>query len=217
MHEHNGDAIQLICLDLGGVMIRICGGWEEACRRAGIAFPARLADPAIWMTLQDIGNQHECGLIQDDAFAQQTGQLIDTPPQHVLAGCDAWLKGPYPGAVELIGELSRHGQVRSACLSNTNTRHWRMMTTPGPHFLGLDRLTWRFTSFEARMMKPSPGIFRQVEQATGIAGRAILFFDDSQANVHTAQQRGWQAVRIDPAGDPVAQIRGQLKVRALLD
>ncbi|HEU5480850.1 MAG TPA: hypothetical protein VFU90_13480, partial [Candidatus Tumulicola sp.] len=32
-----GDVI--VCFDLGGVLIRICHSWEEACRRANLAPP----------------------------------------------------------------------------------------------------------------------------------------------------------------------------------
>ncbi len=209
--------IQLVCLDLGGVMIRICGGWDEACGLAGVTLSGKAADAAIWPELADVGCAHERGEIDDETFAQRTGQLVAMPAADVLAVSDAWLKGPYVGAVELVAELAAMPRVKTACLSNTNPRHWsHMMRCDSPNHLALERLTWRFTSFELGVMKPSAEIFRHVEAATGIAPESILFFDDSPANIAAARERRWQAQRIDPTGDPIAQIRQHLGSMGIL-
>ena len=31
------DAVRLVCFDLGGVLVRLASGWEDACRRANVA------------------------------------------------------------------------------------------------------------------------------------------------------------------------------------
>lgn len=203
--------IQLVCLDLGGVLIRVCRDWQEACEAAKIELPRSVFDPQIVRPLVEISRRYESGLIDDATFDREASALTGLSPDQVAAAAAGWLRPAYSGAFDLVGHLAKaHPRVRSACLSNTNTRHWRMMNTPGPHHLGLDRLTYRFVSFEIGHMKPAPEIFRHVEQAAGLPAESILFFDDNPDNVAAARGAGWRAEQIDPERDPPAQVREHL-------
>ncbi len=125
--------------------------------------------------------------------------------------------GAYAGAADLLTRLGEGaGPFHTACLSNTNRRHWRMMVTPGAHHLPLDRLWRRFTSFEIGAMKPSPDVYRHVEVAAAVEPREILFFDDNAANIAAAREAGWAVERIDSDGDPVKQIREKLSSEEML-
>lgn len=204
--------IQLVCLDLGGVLIQVCRDWREACEAAKLELPRSVFDPEMVLRLVEINRQHESGRMDEAEFERQAAALTDLTPQQVAAAAAGWLRPVYPRASELVGRLAAaHPRVRSACLSNTNTRHWRMMNTPGPHQLGLDRLTYRFVSFEIGHMKPSPEIFRHVERHAALPPASILFFDDNADNVAAAQTAGWHAERIDPDGDPPAQVLEHLQ------
>ena len=205
------NAIQLVCLDLGGVLVRVCGHWQEAWRAAQLQLPARVLSPALVAALLEIGRQHESGRIDEAAFEREAAKLTGLSPRQIAGASAAFLQGAYPRAADLVGRLAAHPHVRSACLSNTNTRHWRMMNSPGPNDLGLDRLTFRFVSYEIGHMKPSPDIFRHVERASGLSPAQILFFDDNPGNVAAARACGWHAERIDPADDPPGQVVGQLR------
>ena len=207
--------VRLICLDLGGVMIRICRDWDEACGEARQELRLRFATALeAARCIAPIGHAYETGKIDDTDFDRRVAAALGLSMEQVAAAVDAWLKGPYPGARDLICRLGRCSGIRSACLTNTNRRHWRAMNQPGQHELGLGELTWRFTSFEAGHMKPDAGIYAYVERivaSEGIAPESILFFDDNPTNIAAAISRGWRAEHIDPDGDPPGQVLQHLE------
>jgi putative hydrolase of the HAD superfamily len=203
-------AAPLICFDLGRVLIRICDNWQEACHRAGVALPASAPSPEQTAQLMRIVYDSETNRIDQHGFATAAAPLLGLAVEHVLALSDAYLIGPYAGVPELLDDL-RAASIVTACLSNTNANHWRIMTDP-THAAGLpmDRLTYRFASHLVGARKPDAAIYAHVENATGLSGNNIVFFDDVEENVAAARQRGWQANLILHNGDPVSQIRGHL-------
>ena len=50
-------------------------------------------------------------------------------------------------------------------------------------------------------------------EATGFKERRILYFDDSKRHIDASLDAGWGGVRIDPSGDPAAQMRFELNRR----
>jgi putative hydrolase of the HAD superfamily len=203
-------AIRLVCLDLGGVLIRVCGSWEDACRAAKLELPASLAQPTTVEQLVRLNHLHETGQMNEQAYDREVAGIVGISPEQAAAASRAWLGETYPGAHQLIEQLAANSAVRSACLSNTNLRHWEMMTSPGPHQLNLHRLTWQFVSFRIGHMKPSAELFQYVQTESGLPAEEILFFDDNAANVAAARACGWNAEQIDPRGDPPAQVRSHL-------
>jgi putative hydrolase of the HAD superfamily len=202
--------IRLVIFDLGRVLIRICDDWRHACRNVGIAVNERELSADAQARAADIIRRFDCGLIDVKQFAREIGPVRGLTAQQVLALNDAYLLGPYPGVTELIDDLLARG-VATACLSNTNANHWRMMLDPSnPNYLPADRLTHRFASHLIGCCKPDPAIYEHVEHAAQMRGKQILFFDDATANVEAARRRGWNAevVRIDR--EPVDQMREHL-------
>jgi putative hydrolase of the HAD superfamily len=121
-------------------------------------------------------------------------------------------RGPYPGAVELLDALSAAG-VPTACLSNTNDPHWRLMNDPVSHtYFPFHKLTHAFASHLVRLRKPDDAIYAHVERATGVPGEKIVFFDDVEENVEGARRCGWRACHVDPRPDePLLQVRAVLR------
>ena len=201
-------AIQLVCLDLGGVMIRICGGWEEACSLAAVSLPSGGGSrQEITRGLAPIVRSHESGRTDEQTFLQQASRVVGLLPDQVTAVSAAWLKGPYPGA-----RPRRPAHARPRPAHRLPLEHQRPPLAhhdhARAHYLGLDKLTWRFASFEIGSMKPDPGIYEYVERVAakeGIARSSIAFFDDNEANIAAAAAHDWHAVRIDPQGDPPRQ------------
>ena len=56
-------------------------------------------------------------------------------------------------------------------------------------------------------VKPDAQAYRAVEEAAGVRGESILFFDDMPENVAGARAVGWQAALVDPRGAPAQQVR----------
>ncbi len=213
MNEVNTNRIQLVCFDLGRVLIRICDNWKHACERAGIRVPTREIDRAVMM---DLVIRHETGRIDDETFCRLSSPVFGLNVEQVRKLSDAYIIEPYPGVEELIAELRATG-VKTACLSNTNSNHWHKMCDASHHCgLPLDQMDYRFASQLIGQRKPDDAIYRHVEEVTGIAGGHIAFFDDMPINIDAAKQRGWEAFVIKQGGDPIAQIRGYLATLGVL-
>src|SRR5690348_4583693 len=119
--------VQLVVFDLGRVLVRICAGWQHACRCAGVALPGRVASPADQLKLRDLTFQADLGELDVCGFCRAAAPLIGLNESQVRALSDAFIRGPFPGAAELIDELNALG-VATACLSNTNDNHWKLMS-----------------------------------------------------------------------------------------
>lgn len=212
--------IQLVIFDLGRVLIRICDHWQEACERAGVTPPASLADKAIASQILALGDEFESGRLTPDDYYLQAGFVADLEADDVKKIVTAWLKGPFPGVVDLVHELHAIAptqNLRTACLSNTNATHWQLMHDDAVHRLPLRDLHHAFASHLIGHMKPAAAIYDHVEEETGVAPEAILFFDDNQANITAANARGWHAVMIDTTAEsPADQMREVLKAHAIL-
>src|SRR6187399_493686 len=100
-------SVQLVVFDLGKVLLRICDGWEHACDVAGVPRP-KLNTPFgsdARAKIDQIISLYDTGKIDLPTFAQQISEHRGIEPAHVIALSDAYLLGPYPGAVELLHEL----------------------------------------------------------------------------------------------------------------
>lgn len=202
--------VRLVCFDLGGVLVRICRGWAEACERAGV--PVRLdADHAdTWRRIHVALSDYEVGNIDSAAMiARLVAASNGHDAEHIERIIDAWLIDLYDGVAELIRAIHAAG-VPTACLSNTNDWHWRIMDSQ-PRFAALRTLRHRFASHLARCRKPEPAIFQHLEDRLSLTGEAIVFFDDLPENIEAAAERGWRGFVVDPAADPVQQMTGHLR------
>ncbi len=202
------EGVELVCFDLGRVLIRICDGWPHACRLAGVPVHegvSSLSRSAVGELVVEL----DCGRLSSDAFAEAAAEHLGLTPAQVRQATDSYLLGPFEGVTELLADVRAAG-YKTACLSNTHDSHWRMMTSPGTNRLPLEQLDWRFASHLLGLHKPDPAIYEAVEHQTGIPGPAILFFDDLEANIEAARRRGWHGHVITPDTSPVTQVRSRL-------
>jgi glucose-1-phosphatase len=207
--------IDLVCFDLGRVLIRLCDDWRHACSTVGIEPREPPQDAEAKRRFSEIGHLFDSGRIALEEYAARIAPLRGLSREQAIHSICAYVQGPFPGAAELLEELSVAG-VRTACLSNTNETHWRMITEPGPTHLPLHRLTYRFASHLVGARKPDPEIYAHVERKTGCRGDRILFFDDVPENITAAAQRGWRGHVIERGHDPIEQIRAVLTQLRLL-
>jgi len=197
--------VQLVCFDLGGVLVRIARNWEDACQRAGVEMPHTTA--AHWERHRALMLRYETGEVDDAGYLKEAPDCVGgtVAPEQILRVFDAWLLGMYPGAPELLDELAARG-VKTACLSNTNARHWDLLSQRDA-YRPLRRLDFRLASHQLRVMKPDERAYRRAEEATGFWGEQVLFFDDKPENVAAARAVNWKAEVVDRADDAVPQIR----------
>src|SRR5688500_7187683 len=121
--------VQLVVFDLGRVLVRICDDWLHACKVAGVRAPSGRIDAVAGARLHELVCRVEVGRFDHAAFCAEAGPVLGLTPGDVSSVWDAYTLGPYPGAVELVDEIAAAG-VRTACLSNTNANHWRLMSDP---------------------------------------------------------------------------------------
>lgn len=209
-----GARSQIVCFDLGGVVVRICHGWREAAERAGLPCHPELTSGESAQERADIMHAHEIGLLDDPSYFRRFAAISGGryTPEEVERVHDAWLLGEYPGVGELIDGLNRRG-VTTACLSNTNPRHWRMLgeRDGGLDFPAFRSIQVRHASHLLGAAKPGRAIFDAFEAETGARGPAILFLDDREENVAAARAAGWRAEWIDPGAPPAGVIAERLR------
>lgn len=209
---HSTSPIKCIVFDLGGVLVRICRSWQEACFRAGLAFHGQIASPEIVQRRMALVHQYETGRITCVEFfaaavATTTGwQSVD----EFRRAHRAMIIGEYDGVRDLIDSIHARG-LATGVLSNTNHAHWhdlrqgiaaRVHHPHASHLLGV--------------AKPHADIYRAFELASRFAPHQILFFDDLADNIEGARAAGWHAELVDHTGDPASQMSAALRARCLL-
>jgi FMN phosphatase YigB (HAD superfamily) len=222
---HRSHAPALVCFDVGGVLVRLCSAWDEACLAAGLDIRRATATPAVTVRRRELVMLFDSGSISLDEWAVGVEKAIDAvySAEELKRIHRALLKSEYAGALALVERLETAG-VETACLSNTNAAHWLRLAhfederaKPGlPEFPSVVRLKHRIASHVLGVVKPKPEIYRRFERATGARGAEILFFDDREENVVAARQGGWRAERVDPTGDPISEARRHLEAAGLL-
>lgn len=204
---------RLVVFDAGGVLVRICRSWQEACAAAGEPFHPVAATPELMARRKAVVRRYETGgmtcAAYFDALAQTTDGLYT--PEQVRRLHESWILGEYPGVADLVADLKSAG-VRTGLLSNTNATHWRDLVSRRA-IAGLDH---PHASHLMGVAKPAPEIYAAFAAAVGRAPGQIVFFDDLPENVAAARAAGWDAAPIDHAGDTAAQMRAALVERKVL-
>ena len=192
----------LVVFDIGGVLVQIRHSWDEILNALG---EAPLARTTPWRHADyDPLTAYQDGTMNEDAYLSQVGDDLGLTPERAREAHVAMLGTDYPGVKSLIEDLRAAG-VHTACLSNTNALHWVALADPNKH-PSIAVLDKRFASFDIRVNKPDPKSYRIVAESFPGVERKI-FFDDNSDNVVAAINLGWEAHRIDPDGDPPAQMR----------
>jgi len=91
-------------------------------------------------------------------------------------------------SVRLLHGLKARG-VPVFALTNFGDETFDIAQELYPFFRDFDR---RYVSGRLKCIKPEPEIYAAVERDSGIAPGALLFTDDSPANIAAAAARGWQ-------------------------
>jgi putative hydrolase of the HAD superfamily len=198
-----------VCFDLGGVLARICHTWGEVLRACGL--PSY--EPVAAEALSDCPafDLYQSGRLGLEPYLAALGEYLGgLGPSEALMAHESILLGPYPGTAELVSDLHETGTT-TGCISNTNEPHWRSMRHSGA-YEAISALQHPVVSHEVGMSKPEPDLYRFYASVVGATPERIIYFDDSELNIAAARSLGWRAYRIDPHGDPSAQMRRILRL-----
>lgn len=209
----------VVCFDLGGVLVRICRSWDEACVQAQLPYrlPELMGSETYRVRRHDVVERYQRGALACEAYYAELSAAVggaystaEVEQIHFV-----WTMQEYPGALELVRALNRMPSVTTACLSNTNAAHWRRLISEDghAHYPCVLELRHRLASHLLGCAKPDPEIYARAErQFFGASARPqhIIFFDDLAENIAAARARGWTAFLVDHTGDTVSQMRAHL-------
>lgn len=208
--------IRLVCFDLGGVLVRICRSFGEACRLAQLEVRGGIEGRVASRVRHEYSQRFSTGLIDEEGWAKELSRALNGlyTPAELRQVHYAWTRAEYEGALGLVCELELTG-VATGCLSNTDQAHWtRLVHHDGqralsgdPEYPSVHRLQHRHASHLLGLAKPDLEIFRAFERHTAVGAGEILFFDDLPENVRAARKAGWHSERIDPYNETVPQLR----------
>ena len=193
-------AIDAVIFDVGWVLVRLnYTALIDFLRGHGTQL-STLAEAVAAIEL----DAHETGLLAGDGLLKKLAALSPR------AGVDLgelerhWVEmvEPVPEMFDLARRLSR--RYRVYLLSNVGDLHWRHLTQ---HYGLLTIGQGALPSFEAGVMKPHPGIYREAERRFQLDPGRTLFIDDLPANVAGARQCGWQAIQHEDYSSTISKLR----------
>jgi HAD superfamily hydrolase (TIGR01509 family) len=200
--------MRTVCFDVGGVLLQINHNWKGAMLDAGLA--PDLADQFDFplIEFQPFNDYQKGTVIWNDYCVALGGYLGNVSSEEAGRTHNSILKGIYPGVSDLIDELKAKG-YRTGCLSNTNAPHWETFFAE-PRLAALQKIEVPIASHLIGAEKPDVRMYHAFERASGAKPEEIVYFDDGEVNVLTAEGIGWTAYVVDPAGDTAVQIRRHL-------
>jgi glucose-1-phosphatase len=178
---------RVLLFDLGGVLVDASGHMALAQL---VPQPEDLAATvARWLESKAVG-LFERGRIAPGEFAEmfvaEWGLALEPP--EFLSAFAGWVRGFYPGAKALVGQLRARYTV--ACLSNTNAAHWARLAEVREAF------DVCLPSHMTGHMKPDREAYEHALQRLGVAPASVLFFDDLMPNVDAARSLGIHAFHV---------------------
>lgn len=216
--------IKAVIFDLGGVLIDLD---LERCRKA-------FAEDVGYRKIDELLDAwHQKGFYSDleegklsaDEFRRKiiegsvsAGHSVPTTesvpavsPDEVDHAMWALLTGIEPYKIDFLRELS--GKYDLYLLSNNNgismVRCRQIFKEAG---LPMEKVFRKqYLSYEMKMLKPSPQIYRAVIDDIGLSPDEMLFIDDSVSNVAAAASLGIHAVQYVPGADLRAAVNAGLE------
>ncbi len=212
--------IKAIIFDLGGVLIDLD---LERCRKAfaedvGYRKINELLDAwhqkGFYSDLEEgklSADEFRRKIIEGSAFAGHSAPSTESvpsaesvpavSPDDVDHAMWALLTGIEPYKIDFLRELS--GKYDLYLLSNNNgismVRCRQIFEEAG---LPMEKVFRKqYLSYEMKMLKPSPQIYRAVIEDIGLSPDEMLFIDDSVSNVAAAASLGIHAVQYVPGAD----------------
>jgi putative hydrolase of the HAD superfamily len=198
--------MKAIIFDLGGVLYEISEAEFRAqmlqlAQTSGLGVAAMAQKREAFLAL---GHAFERGELTEAAFLHQlqTDYFPQAHPADILAAWNSILIGPYPHSFKLVPQVKKRMPVY--LLSNTNSLHFKQLAPEMKDvFAHFDFL---YLSYEVNARKPDAQIYTQVADQIGLPPNQLLFIDDSDANITTAAQVGYNTLHLPDAATLPAQL-----------
>jgi putative hydrolase of the HAD superfamily len=184
--------IKNIAFDLGGVVIAL--SYEDAVRRfeeIGLKDARKHLDA---YCQQGIFGDLEAGRITAEEFRVKLAELIgrDVSADECYYAWHGYVKTVPQRNLDMLLQLREQG-YQVCLLSNTNPYMMQWASSPdfdgGSHPID-DYFDHLYLSYQCKVMKPSPEIFKMMLQGQNSQPEETLFIDDSPRNCFAAQQLG---------------------------
>lgn len=177
--------VSAVLFDVGGVLVAL-DGMPSLARLIGESTPPGALHQR-WMASRSV-RLHETGRMSAEEFAAGVVSDLDLriSPDAFLDDFAAWLKGPHPGAYEVVASIP--GEYRVAALSNISALHWALIKPGLPA-----RFERFYLSCEIGYLKPAPEAFLAALDDLRLTASEVLFLDDAPANVAAARALGINA------------------------
>lgn len=198
--------IHVILFDLGGVLVELTGvpvmlEWTKHRYDEESLWEAWLNSPAV--------RSFEKGYSTAEQFADALIREMDLPvgKDEFIQKFEKWPKGLFPGVSRLMENLKN--KYTLACLSNSNVLHWPILMKN----MGLEKMfQYHFASHLIHKLKPDRESFEYVLKNIGCKASSVLFLDDNDINVKSAQKIGMTACRVAGPED-ITHALGQAGIR----
>lgn len=181
--------IEAFIFDIGNVLLHFDYNKARAALRA-----AGAPEPEVGV-VEALGHRYERGEVSSDDFLRELSEIFGHVASEDLL-VQAWQEifEPNQPMWELVEKL--HGRYSLYLLSNTNALQHEYIAERYEVFA---RFADGVYSYQARMMKPEPEIFRKAIGQFGVNPAATVYLDDLATNVAAAQVEGLQCFHYDPA------------------
>ncbi|QFT58458.1 Alpha-D-glucose-1-phosphate phosphatase YihX [Sulfitobacter sp. THAF37] len=182
---------QAVVFDIGNVLIH----WDPLPVYDRLIGPARRQVLFDAVDLFDMNRRVDLG----EPFAALVRATADAHPDwrdEIMLWQKHWMEMASPAidhSVRLMQALQTKG-IPVFSLTNFGIETYELAAGHYPFMRAFDR---DFISGHLKMIKPDPAIFAHVEDTSGIDPAALLFTDDSAANIAAAAKRGWQTHLFD--------------------
>lgn len=181
--------------DLGAVLLSF--SHEQMFRQLAEVFgvePERVREAIAQTPLRESAMWafEEGRLSEEDYFDHICSDLGRRPDRGLVDRAASEIFAPIEGTWRIVEEL-RASSVRLGVLSNTNPVHWRHVSD-GRYPILTECFEHAVLSFEAKSMKPDPGIYAEAVRRAGAPAERVFFVDDRQDNVAGALAAGLDAV-----------------------
>ena len=189
--------INTIIYDYGGVIMT--SSQDEAIRRfCELGIVPQLM-PLDKYNQQGVFQAFEEGMITADEFREELNRRCGRNNSHedYRWACIGYVSEIPKRNLKLFRLLRQQG-YRQLLLSNTNP--YMMSWTMSPEFDGEghglnDYLDESYLSYELRMTKPNPLIFKHVLDKEQLLPEETLFVDDNEKNIRVAQELGMNTLQ----------------------